>query len=108
MKDKAVKKLSRKELLRVLVAQGKQIQQLEAQLQEANRQLEQRALVMDNVGSLADAALQLNHIFEDADAACKQYSDSLRALVAQEQAALVRIQQREQAGQAPEGEEGVP
>jgi hypothetical protein len=98
VKDKAVQKLSRKELLQIMVAQSKQIEELEAQLREANCKLEKRTFILDNVGTMAEAALKLNHIFEDADAACQQYRESLKALVAREQEAVRQLKR----------EEGVP
>jgi hypothetical protein len=73
-------RLSRQELLEVLVNQSKHIDELEAQLREANEKLAQREIDVANAGTLAEAALKLNHIFEDADAACQQYRESLKAM----------------------------
>jgi hypothetical protein len=80
--DKTLKKLSRKELLEILVNQSRQIESLEAQLQEANEKLSQREIILENAGTMAEAALQLNHIFQDADAACQQYLASVQAAAA--------------------------
>jgi hypothetical protein len=79
-KEEKPAKLTRQELLEVLVKQSKKIDSLEAQLKEANEKLAQRELTIANAGSLAEAALKLNQIFEDADAACQQYRDSLKAM----------------------------
>lgn len=76
-------RLSRQELLEVLVKQSRRIDELEAQLKEANEKLAQRELIVGSAGTLAEAALKLNHIFEDADAACRQYRESLVAMTNQ-------------------------
>jgi hypothetical protein len=83
--DKTLKKLTRKELLEILVNQSRQIESLEAQLQEANEKLSQREIILENAGTMAEAALQLNHIFQDADAACQQYLASVQAAAARSQ-----------------------
>jgi glutathione S-transferase len=79
--DNTFRKHSRKELLEILVRQSRQIEQLEAQLREAERKLAQREIILENAGTMAEAALQLNRVFQDADAACQQYLDSVRAAV---------------------------
>jgi chemotaxis regulatin CheY-phosphate phosphatase CheZ len=96
--DKSLRKLSRKELLEILVNQSHRIEHLEAQLREANEKLQMREIVMDNAGSIAEAALRLNQIFQDADAACQQYLDSAKA-------AAARMAEREK---TLLGEEGGP
>jgi hypothetical protein len=85
MKDKKLRKLSRKELLQILVTQSKKIEELEAKLRKAEQGLDDHVLIMKEAGTMAEAALRLNHIFEDADAACQQYLESIRAMAAREQ-----------------------
>jgi hypothetical protein len=85
MKEQSVRRLSRKELLEILVTQSKQIEELEAKLQDAQRQLERRELILQEAGTMAEAAMKLNHLFEDADAACRQYVESFQAMVKQNQ-----------------------
>jgi hypothetical protein len=80
MTDKKLKKLSRKELLDVMLAQGEEIDRLKAQLEEANRKLSEREIIMKESGTLAEAALKLNNIFKDADEACRQYIDSIKKM----------------------------
>jgi hypothetical protein len=97
MTDQKLKKLSRKELLEVMVAQSKEIEQLKEQLRIAEQKLESRDLTIQNAGSIAEAALQLNQIFQDADAAAKQYVDSVQQLERQQREALARIEGKEKA-----------
>jgi hypothetical protein len=96
MKDNQVRKLSRKELLQIMVDQSKQIEQLKAKLREAERQQCDRVLVMNQAGTMAEAALKLNHIFEDADAACQLYIESIKAMAAKQQQMLKRLETPQQ------------
>lgn len=73
MTDKELRKLNRAELLEMLIAQMKENDALREQLEAALRQLESREIKISKAGSIAEAALQLNGIFEAADAAAKQY-----------------------------------
>lgn len=79
-KTKALKKLNRMELLEMLVDQSKQIDELQARLDEAERKLSDREIKLSSSGSIAEAALKLNNVFEAADAAGKQYVDALKRL----------------------------
>ena len=73
MVEKELKKLSRRELLEILIMQSKRVEKLEAQLAEANRKLEDRRIRLESVGSIAEAALALNNVFEAAQRAAEQY-----------------------------------
>ena len=95
MTNKALKKFSRKELLEILVSQSKEIEQLRERLRMAESQLENREIAMKNAGSMAEAALQLNHIFQDADAAARQYLESLKGIVEKEREVLNRLREKE-------------
>lgn len=73
MTDKELKKLKRVELLEIMLEQSKRIEQLEAQLAEATSQLESRRIVAEQAGSIAEAAMRLNGVFEAAQKAADQY-----------------------------------
>ena len=77
--QKDLKKLSRADLLELLVEMGRENDRLKAELSEAQAALEERDLKLQRSGSLAEAALALNGIFEAADAACSQYIENMRA-----------------------------
>ena len=77
MADKELKRLRRSELLELLVAQGRRLEQLERELADAKAELENRAITISSAGTLAEAALKLNGVFEAADAAAKQYLENL-------------------------------
>ena len=77
MLEKELKKLSRRELLEILIMQSKRVEKLEAQLAEANRKLEDRRIRLEKVGSIAEAALALNNVFEAAQRAAEQYLENV-------------------------------
>lgn len=78
MTDKELKKLSRMELVEMLLILTRENEQLTQQLEQTRQQLESRTLLVENAGSLADASLQLNHVFEAAQAACEQYVENIQ------------------------------
>ena len=80
MTDRELQRLSRSELLELLIEQMEENALLKLQLKSAMAQLEHKNIQILKAGSLAEAALELNHIFEAADAAAKQYLDNVRRL----------------------------
>ena len=80
MTDKELHKLKRSELLEIMTEQGKEIERLQKCLTEAEEKLHDRRIVMEKAGSIAEAALQLNQIFETAQRAADQYLESVRQL----------------------------
>lgn len=79
MTDAELKKLKRNELLQLLIEQSKEVEALKAQLKEKNRLLEDRRINIENSGSIAEAALKLNKVFEAAQEAADQYLYSIKA-----------------------------
>lgn len=80
MTDKDLKKLSRAELLEMLLTQTKEVKRLSAELDEANRKLQDRRIMMENSGSIAEAALKLNDVFQAAQLAADQYLENVKQL----------------------------
>lgn len=80
MTNKEMKKLSRAELLEMLIEQSKRVKELETQLDEANRKLNERAIILQNAGSIAEASLQLSDIFETAQKAADLYLESIKKM----------------------------
>lgn len=78
MTNKELKKLSRAELLEMLIAQSKEMEVLKKQLKEANEMLEDRRIKIENSGSIAEAALKLNGVFEAAQKAATQYLENIQ------------------------------
>lgn len=80
MTDRELQHLSRSELLELLIEQMEENALLKLQLKSAMAQLEHKNIQILKAGSLAEAALELNGIFQAADAAAKQYLDNVRRL----------------------------
>ena len=80
MSEQELKKLSRADLLTLLLEQTRENDQLRARLAQTQRELADRRITIENAGSIAEASLQLNGIFEAAQAACAQYTENLRIL----------------------------
>ncbi len=80
MTGKELRKLGRPQLLELLVAQGKELEALKERLAEAEAQLADRRLAIDEAGSIAEASLALSGIFETAEAAAAQYIENIKEL----------------------------
>lgn len=73
MTQREVRKLKRADLIELLIEQRREIEKLQAELTAAHHQLSERAINIEKAGSIAEAALKLNGIFEAAQNACDQY-----------------------------------
>jgi TusA-related sulfurtransferase len=78
MTSKELRKLSRRELIEVLLAQTREMEQLKAELNSKNELLEKREINISESGSIAEAALRLSGIFEDAQRAADTYLAEIR------------------------------
>lgn len=78
--DKELHKLNRKELLELMLDQSRQLDDLREQLRQAQEQLASRQLLLNKAGSIAEASLQLNRVFEAAQAAAEQYLENVQTL----------------------------
>lgn len=73
-----LRKLSKLQLLELLAQQERELQALRQELAEKEEALQNRVLQMEEAGSIAEAALRLNDVFEAAQRAADQYLESLR------------------------------
>lgn len=80
MTDKELKRMSRAELLELLIEQMEENERLRMQLSKANAELADRRITIDRAGSIAKASLELNKVFEAADQAARQYVESVRRM----------------------------
>ncbi len=78
MTSKQLKKLKRGELLEILVTQSKEIDRLTAELKAAKEKLEDRRILMENSGSLAEASLAIYHVVEETQKAADLYLENIR------------------------------
>jgi len=73
MEKKKQNKISKKELLEILLSQAKRIEELETELEKTKTKLESKIILIEESGTLAEAALKLNKVFETAQEAADQY-----------------------------------
>lgn len=100
MPDRELRHMSRTELVEIIFALKQSEDQLKAENAALTAQLEDRQLHIQNAGSIAQAALELNKVFEAAQAAADEYLASVRAAAAADDPAdaqLTLAQAREQA-----------
>lgn len=97
MTDKELRHLSRGELLQMMIAQSRELEELRTRLERAETALRRREIAMDRAGSIAEAALQLNGVFDAAEAACQQYAENIRDLSGRQQEVCQRLEQESQA-----------
>lgn len=79
-KEIGLKKMSKKDLLELLVIQSKKIDELQKELDQTRELLESRQIIIEEAGSIAEASLKLNNIFESAQKAADQYLDNIKKL----------------------------
>lgn len=84
MTEKELRRLSRRELLEMLLAQTEENQRLKQQLEQARQALADRTITIEKAGTMAEAALQLNGVFEAADKAVRQYVENIARRVSKE------------------------
>lgn len=82
-KPRELRRLSRKELLELLLEQKRRADQLEQRVTELEAMLQNRDITIQKAGSIAEAALQINEVFAAADAAARQYVMNVRRLAGQ-------------------------
>lgn len=80
MTEKELKHLSRAELLELLLAQTEENEKLKQQLEEAQAELADRRILLENCGSMAEASLKLNGVFDAVDRAVRQYLENVRRM----------------------------
>ena len=93
MTERELRKLNRTDLLELMLQQSRELEQLRAELDEANQKLAKREIVMGQAGSIAEAALQLNGVFEAAESACAQYVESIQSLSSRQEALCAQMEQ---------------
>lgn len=79
MTEKDIRRLSRADLLEMLIEQSTELETLREKYAQAEEKLSKREMDMQEVGTLAEAALRFNGVFDAADAAAREYMDAVRA-----------------------------
>ena len=100
MTEKELRRLSRMDLLEMLLEQSKEVERLQQELAEARQQLEERRIMTEEAGSIAEAALRINRVFEAAQEAADQYLENIRRLSEEPEAPILK--------EGPAADEEVP
>lgn len=79
MTDKELRRLNRADLVDIICQMKQTEEQLRQQLEEANEALASRELKIQQAGSIAQAAISVNGVFEAAQAAANDYLAQIRA-----------------------------
>lgn len=80
MTEKEMKKLSRTELLQLLLIQTKETERLQKELDRAEQMLADRRIRIEKAGDLAQAVLEINNVAVAAQQAAQQYLDNITAM----------------------------
>ena len=91
MTDREFRRLTREDLLDIIYELQRRTQQLEQENETIRKQLSDRTVKLENAGSIAEAALALNGVFEAAQAAADQYLAQVHAANEQSQQLADRI-----------------
>ena len=73
MTDKELKKLNRSELLEILLDQAQEIELLNEQINILKAKQQTREIKIQEAGNLAEAALQLTNVFQEAQKSADLY-----------------------------------
>ena len=91
MAEKELRKMRRNELIDIIYALQEQMEQVAAERDTYKKQLGDRQIHIEKAGSIADAAVALNHLFEVAQSTADQYLDYIYAANAEAEAQRQQI-----------------
>ncbi|MBR2938166.1 MAG: hypothetical protein IKB80_06735 [Oscillospiraceae bacterium] len=91
MTDQEFKRLSRAQLIDIIYQFQLQIDKLNEEKQELERELADKRLRLRNAGNIADAALEINDCFRSAQNAAEQYLNEIKAIREETEAQRQRI-----------------
>lgn len=80
MTDRELRKMSRAELLGLLLEESRENERLREQLNQANQALIGKNIALTKAGSIAEAALALNGVFNAAEQAAQQHLDNIQRI----------------------------
>lgn len=82
MANNELKKLSRAELIDIIYQLRLENTRLEQELENASSELKEKKIKLEDAGSIAEAALKLNGVFDAAQEAAEQYIVSVKDIYA--------------------------
>ena len=96
MTDKEFKRLNRAQLIEIIYQMQENEERYKAAVANMRAQLEERKLQISNAGSIAEAALVMSNIFQDADQAARKYLQEVEALAVRQEQDLLWCNRRNQ------------
>lgn len=91
MDQKTLKKMNREELIQLLINEVERSGELERRLNEAENALQERKIDLSEAGSIAEASIRINRVFEAAESAAKQYLSNVREIEEEKKTEWARI-----------------
>lgn len=92
MTERELKKLSRADLLQLLLDERRENERLQKKLKESEEKLNERTIALEEAGSIAQAVMKLNGVFEAAEAAASQYVENVQRLSSEKEAKCWQIE----------------
>lgn len=92
MTDRELKKLSRTDLLELLISESKENERLRGQLAQAEQQLQSRIITVEKAGSIAEASMQLSGVFQAAQDAAAMYLENIETLSSRQKEICTRLE----------------
>ena len=97
MTDRELKNLTRRDLLQILLETEQENETLRRELKSLQDALKDREIRIEESGSLAEAVLRLNGVFEAAQAAADQYLDNIRLRNREQASIALRLKKENEA-----------
>ena len=94
MTDKELRKLSRSDLLELLMSQTEENRVLKSRGDQMQNQLLDRRIAVDKAGSIAEASLQLNGVFQAAEKAAQQYLENIQRMSEEQDTISLNIREK--------------
>lgn len=86
MTDTEIRKLRKKALIEMILNQEKENERLNKEITELKARLENKEICINNAGTIAEAAFEMNGVLEAAQAAAQQYLDNVKTLTERQEA----------------------
>lgn len=83
--------------MELLIKQCEENDRLKQELEAMRKELEDRRISLEQTGSIAEASLQINGVFEAAQKAADQYLENIRAVYAGQQEGYARMEEESRA-----------
>lgn len=92
MTDKELKKLHRRDLLELLIQQTEDNEKMQSRIDLMNAQLQSRNINLSKAGSIAEAVVQVNEVYQRADKIAEEYLQNVRLLSERQEEACARME----------------